>query len=224
MMIKLHYYGHSAFSLSYNDEPILLFDPFFTGNTWEKGKQEEINCKYILVSHAHEDHLGDTLEIAKRTGAQVISTAEIANLCSAEGLNAHPMHLGGKTVFPFGWVRVTPAFHGAGISGGHACGFIVNFYGKVVYFAGDTAIFGDMELLGKIEEIDWALLPIGNNFTMGPEDAALAASLLKPKQVIPIHYKTWPIIDQDPESFKLLTEATYKIPVSIVLPGEKITL
>lgn len=223
-MIKLHYYGHSAFLLSHNDEPILLFDPFFTGNTWEKAKQEEINCKFILVSHAHGDHLGDTLAIAKRTGAQVISTAEIANMCAAEGLNTHPMHLGGKTTFPFGWVRVTPAFHGSGISGGHACGFIVNFYGKVVYFAGDTSIFGDMELLGKIEQIDWALLPIGSNFTMGPDDAALAASMLKPKHVIPIHYKTWPIIDQDPEAFKLLTETTYKIPVSIVPPGEEITL
>ena len=223
-MVKLHYYGHSAFMFSYKDIPILLVDPFLTNNPWEKQKASDVECDFILVSHAHSDHLGDTIEIAKRTQATVISTAEIANLCVENDVLAHSMHIGGKYNFPFGWVRVTQAFHGSGISGGHACGFIFSFYGKTIYFAGDTGIFGDMELLGQLEAIDYALLPIGDNFTMGPSDAALAAKLLNPKKVIPMHYQTWPIIDQDPEKYKQLTESKYKIPVQVVLPGEIIKL
>ena len=219
-MVKLHYYGHSTFGFSHNNEPILLVDPFFTGNPWEKAKADEVDCEFILVSHAHSDHLGDAIEIAKRTQATVISTAEIANLCVENGALAHSMHIGGKHKFSFGWVRATQAFHGSGISGGHACGFIFHFYGKTIYFAGDTGIFGDMELLGQLEEIDYALLPIGDNFTMGPSDAALAAKLLNPKKVIPMHFQTWPIINQDPEKYKQLTELKYQIAVEVVLPGE----
>ena len=223
-MITFNYYGHSAFLLSYNEKPILLFDPFLNDNPWKKAKAEDINCEYILVTHAHGDHLGDAIEISKRTGATIISTAEVANHCTENGAHARAMHIGGKIEFPFGWVRVTQAFHGAGISGGHACGFIVNFHGKVLYYAGDTGIFGDMKLLGEIEAIDWALLPIGNNFTMGPEDAGLAAKLLNAKNVIPLHYKTWPIIDQDPEKFKSDVEKKYQISVKVVLPGNQIQL
>lgn len=223
-MIKFHYYGHSAFLLSYNDKPVLLFDPFIDDNPWKKIKSTDIDCEYILVTHGHGDHLGDAVSIAKRTGATIISTAEVANHCAAEGAKAHAMHIGGKIDFPFGWVRVTQAFHGSGLPGGHACGFIVDFYGTVLYFAGDTGIFGDMKLFGELESIDWAILPIGNNFTMGPEDAALAASFLKAKNVIPVHYQTWPIIDQDPELFKKKVEEKYSIPVTVILPGEVASL
>lgn len=218
-MVKINYYGHSAFLISYNEKPILLVDPFLSENPWKKASPEDIQCEYILVTHGHDDHLGDAISIAKRNDATIISTAEVAAHCAELGAKSHAMHIGGKIEFPFGWVRVTQAFHGSGLPGGHACGFIVEFHGKTIYYAGDTGIFGDMKLLGEIESIDWSLLPIGNTYTMGPEDAALAASLLKTKNVIPIHYSTWPVIDQDPEQFKKLVEEKYQIPVTVVPPG-----
>ena len=223
MMVTLTYYGHACFGLSNGDQS-LIFDPFFTDNPFQTAKAEDITCNYILVSHGHFDHLGDALAIAKRTGATVISTAEIANLASQHNCTAHAMHLGGKHAFDFGYVRVTLAFHGSGVPGGHACGFIVNFHGKTVYFAGDTGLFGDMALLGRLETIDYALLPIGDNFTMGPGDAIEAVSMLKPKHVIPMHYNTWPVIAQDPEAFKKDAEARTGVPVAIVKPGQKISL
>lgn len=222
-MTELNYLGHACFLLRHGSTS-LLFDPFLSGNPLAAAKPGEIDCQYILVSHAHADHLGDAVAIAKRTGALIISTAEIANSCSEQGVSAHGMHLGGKRSFDFGFVRITPAFHGSGIPGGHACGFIVGFFGKTVYHAGDTALFGDMALLGRLEAIDAALLPIGDNYTMGPEDAAEAAGLLKPGLVIPMHYNTWPVIAQEPEDFKQDVERKFKLPVRIMSPGETLTL
>ncbi len=222
-MITLKFHGHACFQLTYNHIS-LLFDPFFTGNPKAAITPDEINCNYILTSHGHDDHLGDTISIAKRTGATVIATAEIAKLCNDQGCATHAMHIGGKHAFDFGYVRITLAFHGSGVPGGHACGFIVNFFGKTIYFAGDTGIFGDMSLLGRLENIDYALLPIGDNYTMGPSDAAEAANLLKTGNVIPMHYNTWPLIAQDPTAFKKDVEDRFKIPVHIVNPGEEITL
>ncbi len=220
--MELKFWGHSCFSLS-DSNTHLLFDPFLTDNPNQLISADRIECDYILVSHGHFDHLGDTLKIAKRTKATVISTAEIARLCNENDCQAHGMHLGGKHSFPFGYVRITLAFHGSGIPGGHACGFVVNFFGKTIYFAGDTALFGDMALLGKLENIDYALLPIGDNFTMGPDDAVIAASLLKPKHVIPMHYDTWPLIKQDPQAYKKAVE-DQGIPVIIIKPGETLTI
>ena len=222
-MPELKYLGHACFLLQ-NGKNSLIIDPFLTGNPVAATTADQINCQYILVSHGHEDHLGDAVSIAKRTGATIISTAEIARSCGEKGAEAHAMHLGGKHSFDFGYVRITPAFHGAGIPGGHACGFIINYYGKIVYHAGDTALFGDMALLGRLESIDAALLPIGDNFTMGPSDAAEAANLLQPKRVIPMHYNTWPLIAQSPENFKLDVETRFKIPVQILKPGDTFTL
>lgn len=221
-MISLTFYGHACFALKSNNTS-LLFDPFFTGNPVNTAKAAEIECSYILVSHGHGDHLGDTVDIAKRTGATVISTAELAALAGQQDCANISMHLGGKRSFDFGYVRITPAFHGAGIPGGHAAGFIVNFFGKTIYFAGDTALFGDMALLGRLEKIDYALLPIGDNFTMGPADAVEAAKLLNPRAVIPMHYNTWPVITQSPEAFKEEVEKL-NIPVHIMHPGQSIEL
>ncbi|WP_371381526.1 metal-dependent hydrolase [Sporomusa aerivorans] len=221
-MTTLTFYGHACFSLT-NGTATLLFDPFLTGNPLATAKADEVECNYILVSHGHGDHLGDTVAIAKRTGATVIATAELAGLVGEQNCVNISMHLGGKRTFDFGYVRLTPAYHGAGVPGGHAAGFIVNFYGKTVYFAGDTALFGDMELLGRLEKIDYALLPIGDNYTMGPDDAAEAAKMLKPGTVIPMHYNTWPVIEQSPEVFKAKVEA-FHIPVHILTPGQSITL
>lgn len=222
-MPELKFLGHACFLLK-NDKATLLFDPFLTDNPVGAVRADEIDCQYILVSHAHADHLGDAVAIAQRTGATIISTAEVAHLCAEQNVKTHAMHLGGTHRFDFGYVRVTPAFHGSGVPGGHACGFIVNFFGKTVYHAGDTALFGDMELLGRLESIDVALLPIGDNYTMGPLDAGIAANLLKPKLVIPMHYNTWPLIAQTPQTFQRDVSETYNIPVHILNPGDSLKI
>lgn len=222
-MTNLQFLGHACFLLKH-DDVALLFDPFLSQNPFKIAQPKNISCKYILVSHGHFDHLGDAIAIAKHSQATIISTAEIANLCAEQGCKTHGMHLGGKHQFDFGFVRVTLAFHGAGVPGGHACGFIVNFFGTTVYFAGDTALFGDMALLGRLENIDYALLPIGDNFTMGPSDAVEAAGLIKPGTVIPMHYNTWPLITQSASDFKAAVETKFKIPVEILEPGQTLTL
>ncbi len=222
-MSTLTYYGHSCFALT-NEKETIIFDPFLTGNTWEKAKAEDIRCQYIFISHGHDDHYGDAETIAKSNDALIISTAEIARKASEAGCRTHAMHLGGKFDFPFGSVRLVPAYHGAGIPGGHAAGCIVKFHGKTIYFAGDTALFGDMKLLDRFGPIDYALLPIGDNYTMGVEDALLAASWIKASVTIPIHYKTWPVIDRDPAVFVTLLGARHGQGALVVEPGETIPL
>ena len=217
-MVRLTYFGHAAFQLEH-EGTVLLFDPFFTGNTWEKAKPEDITCQYIFISHAHGDHYGDAEAIAKANDALIISTAEVAHKAEEGGCKAHALHLGGKYDFPFGYVRLVPAFHGSGVPGGHAAGCIVNFYGTVIYFAGDTSFYSDMKLHNRFEPIDYALVPIGDNCTMGIDDAALAASYIQAKTTIPIHYGTWPVIDKDPEDFKQLAEEKYQVSVRIIAPG-----
>ncbi len=222
-MKTLRFFGHACFMLQ-DDKTSILFDPFFTDNPFNIAAAKEVSADYILVSHAHFDHIGDTASIATRCGATVISTAEVCRLLDEKGCKTHAMHLGGKMPFPFGSVRVTPAFHGSGVAGGHACGFIVNFGGTNVYFAGDTSLFGDMALLGKLEKIDYALLPIGSNFTMGPDDAAIAAEMLQAANIVPMHYNTWPPIEQDPEAYKKLVEAKSAAKVHIMPPGDILEL
>ena len=222
-MPELKFLGHACFMLREGNNAIII-DPFLSGNPSAESTAEQISCQHILVSHGHDDHLGDAVSIARQNGAKVISTAEIARSCTEKGVSAHAMHIGGKHNFDFGYVRITQAFHGSGIPGGHACGFIVNFYGKTIYHTGDTGIFGDMALLGRLESIDVALLPIGDNFTMGPSDAAEAANLIKPKLVVPMHYNTWPLIAQDPAAFKQDVETRFGIPVQVMQPGSSLTL
>ena len=222
-MTELAYYGHACFLLK-TGKASILFDPYLKDNPCQIISPEEVNPDYILVSHGHSDHLGDAFAIAKRTGATIVSTAEIANMASAAGCNAHAMHLGGKHEFPFGYVRLTLAFHGSGVPGGHACGFVVNINDTTVYFAGDTALFGDMSLLGKLEKLDFALLPIGDNFTMGPDDAVVAAELLQARHIVPMHYNTWPLIAQDPQKFKKAVERKCPSTVHIMQPGDSLPL
>ena len=179
--------------------------------------------KDCLITHAHSDHLGDAPEIAARTGAAIVAIPEVLALCEERkpGLKQYPMNLGGSLTLPFGKVRMTLAQHSAGVAGGVACGYVVYMGGKVVYFAGDTALFRDMELIGQKDALDYALLPIGDNYTMGLEDAALAAQLLNVRHVIPIHYNTWPIINQDVRHYKEITEAMSRAEVHIIEPGGK---
>lgn len=219
----LTYYGHSTFMLTHGDISIVV-DPFFNGNTWDTAKPEDIKCQYIFVSHGHADHYGDADQIGLANDALLISTAEVAHKAEEAGLRTHAMHLGGKHDFEFGSIRLVPAFHGAGIPGGHACGVIIKFFGKTIYYAGDTAFFSDMKYLNRFGDIDYALLPIGDNFTMGVEDALLAASLIKANVTIPIHYKTWPVIDKEPSTFVALLENKYRQVGLVVDPGTTITL
>ncbi len=219
-MTRITFLGHACFLLQGEDQPALLFDPFLTGNSLAAASPDKIAADYILVSHAHADHLGDAYSIAKRNKATVISSAEIAGEAESKGILSQAMHIGGKHAFPFGYVKLTPAFHGSGIAGGHACGFVVNYYGQLIYFSGDTGLFGDMKLIGELTPLDLALLPIGDNFTMGIDDAVQAVSFLKAPLVIPCHYNTWPVIKADPEEFKRKVEAQTGSRCLVLAPGE----
>lgn len=220
--MKVTFYGHACFLLESGGSS-LLFDPFLQGNSLAPVAPEDVKADYILVSHFHGDHFGDTEAIAQKNDATVISSAEIAGYCLDKGLKAHKMHIGGKYDFDFGWVKLTQAFHGAGIPGGLACGFVVNLEEKNVYFAGDTGLFGDMALIGE-HKLDLALLPIGDNFTMGPEDALKAAKLLQAATVIPMHYNTWPLVKADPEAFCQAVEKVTGSKALVLAPGESHTL
>lgn len=222
--MKITFLGHACFLLESDDAKVVI-DPFLSGNPLAPVKPEKLEVDYVLVSHAHADHLGDAVSLARRNRATIISTFEVANRCGQEGAATHAMHVGGKRPFPFGYVRLTPAFHGAGVEGGHACGFVVHIDGHTIYHAGDTGLFGDMKLYGGIvEQVEVALLPIGDNFTMGPEDALLAVEWLAPRLVVPMHYNTWPLIEADPREFKRKVEERTASRVVILAPGEELKL
>lgn len=203
-MGQLTYFSHSAWQIKTNGHTILI-DPYLDDNPTSPVKSKDVSPDFIIVTHAHGDHLGDTIPIAKRTGALVISNNEIATWCSAQGVNAHPMHIGGAREFPFGRVKLTQAFHGSvlpdGAYGGMPAGVLVRVESKTIYHTGDTGLFGDMRLIAEMDPIDIALIPIGDNFTMGLKDAVKAVELLHPGKVIPMHYQTFDVIDADPNEF-----------------------
>lgn len=223
-MIKFKYYGHACFLLETENEK-LLFDPFLTGNPLASISADEVECDYILLTHAHGDHYGDATQIAQRTGAKVISTPEVLTKLPEDYTNVHGMNLGGSFKFPFGVVTAVLALHSAGVAGGTPCGFVIKFNDNtVVYFAGDTALFSDMALIGEKQQIDYAILPIGSNYTMDAKDAAKAVQLLNAKHAIPVHYNTWPVIAENPEAFKSYAESISHASVDIVPVGSSLDL
>ncbi len=223
MAFKLTWLGHASFALDIDGVKILV-DPFLTGNPLASADAASVQADYILVSHGHGDHIGDTVEIAQRTGATVISNAEISGWLSAKGLKTHAQHIGGGFHHPFGYVKLTIAQHGSGLPdgsyGGNPAGFLITTRdNKKVYFACDTGLFGDMKLYGE-EGLDLALLPIGDNYTMGPEDALRAVRLLTPRVVIPIHYDTWAPIAQDAAAWVERVNAETNTRAVLLKPGE----
>ncbi len=226
MTVKLTYHGHSCFSIETGGTHLLI-DPFLSGNAMADVKPEQVKANYILISHAHGDHLGDAVPIARRTGAEVISNFEIANYMGKHKIEAHAMHIGGARVFPFGKVKLTIAHHGSsfpdGSYGGNPCGFLLWLEGKVLYFAGDTALTYDMRLYGE-EGIDVAMLPIGDNFTMGPEDAVKATGFLQPKLAVLMHYNTFGAIAQDAQAVAEAVRAQTAATPVILQPGETLTV
>ena len=203
-MAKLTYFSHSAWKIETNDYTILI-DPFLDDNPTSPVKSSDVKADFIIITHAHGDHIGDAIPIAKANNALIISNFEIANWCGEQGVNAHPLHIGGARDFPFGKVKLTQAFHGSsfpdGSYGGMPAGVLITVEGKTVYHSGDTSLFGDMKLIAEMNPIDIALIPIGDNFTMGLDDAVKAVEFLKPKKVIPMHYQTFDVINIDPEQF-----------------------
>ncbi len=218
-MLTFNYYGHACFLLD-DGKYKLLFDPFLSGNPQASVKPDDIETDYIFITHAHADHVGDGYEILKRTGATAIGIPEVTDF-GGEDVKSINMNLGGTLKFPFGFARMVPALHSAGVPGGVACGYVIGIGGKVIYFAGDTALFGDMKLIGARDKIDYAILPIGGHYTMDIEDAARAVEFLGAKNVIPVHYNTWDIISQNPEDFKALVKNAN---VHIVKPGGTLNL
>jgi L-ascorbate metabolism protein UlaG (beta-lactamase superfamily) len=204
--VKVTYHGHATISIV-SDGYNIVIDPFFTDNPAATIGPDDVEADFILVSHGHGDHVGDTVAIAKRTGALVIANFEIVNWLGNQGLtNLHPLHIGGGNTFPFGYCKMTIAHHGSalpdGAYGGNPGGFLLKLNnGKTIYFAGDTALTYDMKFLSE-EDVDLAILPIGDNFTMGQDDAIKATQLIRPSVVLPIHYNTWPYIETDVNKFQ----------------------
>lgn len=206
--MKVSFHGHSCVKIESKGKTILI-DPFITGNVLTDLKVEDVRPHFIIVTHGHNDHLGDTVELAKEHNALVIGNFELATYLSWQGVKTHGMSIGGAYQFEFGKVKLTPAIHGTGyvtenneiVYLGMPAGVLITIEDKTIYHAGDTALFSDMKLIGDRHPIDLAFLPIGDNFTMGPEDAAYAAKLLKAKKVVPMHYNTFPPIKQDPYKF-----------------------
>ncbi len=225
--MKISYHGHSVVKIETEGKTILI-DPFINGNELTDLKVEDQKPDVILLTHGHNDHVGDTVEIAKASGALVVAPNELAVYLGWQGLNTHPMHIGGARQFDFGKVKFTQAFHGSSyttpnneiIYTGMPAGILFTAEGKTIYHAGDTALFSDMKLIGERHPVDVLFIPIGDNFTMGPEDAAYAVSLIKPKIVVPVHYNTFPPIEVDPQKFADLVE---EADVQILQAGEFVT-
>ncbi len=225
-MNKIIFHGHSFTELHLKGVKVLI-DPFINGNPLCDIAFEDAKCDFIILTHGHGDHFGDTIELSKKYNATVIATAELAYYLRSKGVTAHDMNLGGAHAFPFGNVKLTLAHHSSstpdGTYAGDPAGVLIDSDGCLIYHAGDTALFLDMKLIGEMHKIKYALLPIGDNYTMGIDDAVKAAEFLNAENVIPIHYNTFDVIKADAGEFKRKIESIGKKCI-VLLPGELIEI
>lgn len=227
MSTTITWIGHASLALETGGFSLLV-DPFLSDNPTCNITPEEVNPDFILLSHGHGDHLGDTVPIARRTGATVITNDELSRWLEKQDLKTHGQHLGGGYHHPFGYLKLTTAIHGSGLPdgsyGGNPAGFLLTTKDdQRIYLACDTGLFGDMRLIGE-EGIDLAVLPIGDNYTMGPDDALRAVKFIQPAHVIPIHYNTFDVIAQDPHAWAARVEKETPSKVHVLNPGESFTL
>lgn len=224
-MVTLTFLGHAAF-LAEGDGKRVIFDPFITGNPKAPYSVDRVpRLDAILLSHGHSDHLGDAIPLAKRDQAIIVAAYELVNFCISQGATGHKMQVGGTHRFPFGTVKLVPAIHGGAIEGSTGlsttpCGIVLTIDGVRVYHAGDTALTMDMQLLRGA--VDVMLVPIGDNYTMGVEDAVRAVRFVEPRVVIPMHYNTWDAVAADPQQFRRLVSS--RAEVVILEPGKSHTL
>lgn len=225
--MKLKYFSHSSFQITTDDGKKIVIDPFLDDNPTSPVKSAEVDADYIVLTHAHGDHVGDSFKIAERTKPLFICVNELAEYVKSKGYEAHNMHIGGGYDFDFGRVKFTIAHHGSqtpdGGYGGEPAGVVLTIDGKKIYHTGDTGLFLDMKLIGELDSIDYMLLPIGDNFTMGIDDAVKAVEFVNPKKSIPMHYNTFPVIEADPNEFKKKVEEKGK-EVIVMEFGEEIEL
>jgi len=220
--MDIRFLGHSCFELSDGDTRVLI-DPFLTGNPKAAIAAEDVDPTTILLTHGHEDHFGDTVGIAKRTGAPVVAIVEIARELGGAGVEAFDPNIGGSVKFDWGWVRLVPAWHTSTTPSGTAntpAGLVISIGDRIVYHLGDTCAFSDMQMIGKRSPIDVALMCIGGHYTMDRTEAVEAAQLIGAKTVIPCHYDTFPGIETDAQAFKSDVESATGSNVVVLDPGE----
>jgi L-ascorbate metabolism protein UlaG (beta-lactamase superfamily) len=221
--MELRYLGHAAFAFADGDTTVLV-DPFLTGNPKAAAQADELDATTILLTHGHADHLGDTVAIARRTGATVVAIPEMANEIAAEGIDVRDPNLGGTVAFDWGSVKLVPAWHTAVSPGGtpHTpAGLVIELAGTTIYHLGDTCLFSDLQLVGRGRTLDVALVPIGGHYTMDRHDAVEAARLVGAATVVPCHYDTFPPIETDAQAFKADVEAQTDSRVVVLAPGER---
>jgi L-ascorbate metabolism protein UlaG (beta-lactamase superfamily) len=220
--MDLRFLGHACFTLSDGDTTLLV-DPFLSGNPKAAASADEVDATTILLTHGHADHIGDTVSIAKRTGAPVVAIVELAGELGEDEVDARDPNLGGTVTFDWGWVKLVPAWHTSTTPKGTVntpAGLVINFRDTIVYHLGDTCLFSDLQLVGKRQPIDIALMCIGGHYTMDRHDAVDAASLVGAKTIIPCHYDTFPPIETDAQAFKSEVESATGSSVVVLDPGD----
>ena len=219
--MDIRFLGHAAFELSDGDTTVLI-DPFLTGNPQAAVQASELNPTTILLTHGHADHVGDTVDIAKRAAAPVLATTELANELGEEGIEVINANYGGTHEFEWGSAKLVPAWHDSSTpKGAHnsPAGVVVDFGGVVVYHLGDTCLFSDLQLVGRTKPVDVAIIPIGGHFTMDRHDAVTAADFVGAKTIIPCHYNTFPVIETDANAFATDLDTTLDATAVVLEPG-----